>query len=114
MKLFEILNLYKTFELGIIVKGKDTPNKIKGYQLEKYFIVDDIKIEKNKGIQFYLLYKHTKSGEVIRLKGLYVKENEKFLYKQFSNNEMIEHVLKNKELPHQQRDVEFDYELMEE
>jgi len=107
MKLKEFINLYKPFELEV----KKDEDKILDYQLEKYFVLDDIKIEKGKEIIFYGLYKHKKSGEIIKIKIDTIEENNKHNYRNFNNDDAVKDVIARK-IPLQVGEEGVEFELL--
>jgi len=108
MTLTEFINLYKPFEL----KVDDKKDKIKDYQLEKYFDLDEIKIDKeNKPITFYALYRHKKSEEIIRIKIDEVEEAKVHTYKNFDDSDAIKDV-KARKIPLSVDEDGVEFELL--
>ena len=120
----EIIDLSKSFEKGARKREdaiKADPDKeffIKGWQLEKYFELDDIKIKKHDhGADIYVIYRHIESGERIDVLWHSIKDSEKGIFKNFTNHELLKHLKGAKKLPHVGDDVnlknqEWEFKLL--
>lgn len=99
----EVLDLSKPFEREI-EKDKEA---VKGFQLEKYFTLDDIKIKKrNDGtIAIHTLYRHNRSNEIIDILWVTLRSNETKIYRFFNNADAIKYFKRTKNMPHMATDV---------
>jgi len=118
--LTEIIDLSKSFEKHARKRDdaiKKDPEKeffIKGYELENYFDLDDVKIKKlPRGANIHLIYRHRESGEYIDILWHNIKDSEMSIYKNFTNQEMIKHLKGAKKMPHAGDDVNQKYQEWE-
>jgi ribosomal protein S8 len=116
-KLTEFIDLTKSFEkkasknkYDILSNIKDK-DYIKSWQLERYFGLEDIKINKKKdgSAEINVLYKHKKSKEIINILWEIIKSEEMGIYKMFTNEEFIKHIVGTEKMPHDVDGIEQKY-----